>query len=224
MIAVGLRRARALRRVERGSPLGRVLAAEAPPSGTPIDEVPLLAVDLETTGLDPRRDHILSIGFVPVEGGEIVLAGAREVLVRAGRDVGQSAVFHGLTDDVVAAGVPPTEALDLLLDALVGRTLVAHHSPLEEGFLDHACRAAHGVPLPQRSIDTLDLQRRVLSRRPGDIPDGGVRLGAARAHFGLPTYRSHAALTDALGCAELFLAQRAELATRGARTLGHYLR
>ena len=55
----------------------------------------LLAVDLETTGLDPQRDEILSIGMVPVDGLSIVLSGARHMVVRGARSVGQSAVVHG---------------------------------------------------------------------------------------------------------------------------------
>jgi len=44
-----------------------------------------------------------------------------------------------------------------------------------------------------------------------DLPPGALRLSTARAHVGLPRYAAHEALTDALACAELYLAQRAEL-------------
>ena len=51
-------------------------------------------------------------------------------------------------------------------------------------------------------------------------------MWAARGQYGLPRYAAHAALTDALACAELYLAQVAELqaATSKPRTLKSVLK
>ena len=201
--------------------LRRYLAQPFPPLGTDHTSLRLLAVDLETTGLDPDHDRIVSLGFVPVDGTSIVLGGAGQAVVRGSggvgpEGVGQSATVHGLTDDAVAAGVEFADALDLLLEALTGRVLLAHHAAIEQGFLDVACRRVHGQPLPTLAVDTMALEHRLVTagwqtgwdREP---PQGGLRLPAARERHGLPRYRSHDALTDALACAELYLAQVAEL-------------
>lgn len=218
------RRARQLAAQRDGAPgdevLRHYLARPFPPLGTDDTSLRLLAVDLETTGLDPAHDRIVSLGFVPVDGTSIVLGGARQVVVRGDGDeqggVGQSAAVHGLTDDAVAAGVELAEALDLLLEALIGRVLLAHHAAIEQGFLDVACRRVHGQPLPTLAVDTMALEHRLVttSWQPGwdrEPPQGSLRLPAARERHGLPRYRSHDALTDALACAELYLAQVAEL-------------
>lgn len=171
-----------------------------------------LAIDLELTGLDPKRDAILSIGFVPIDGQAIVHAGAGQLLVAPEVEVGQSARIHGLTDDHLAAGVPLEEAIPVVLRALAGRTLVAHHAPLEVGFLSQACERLYGQPLIVRAIDTMHLQQRVLRVGfHGHVKSGTLRLQASRDRFGLPRYRSHEALTDAIAAAELFLAQAADL-------------
>ncbi|WP_408647034.1 3'-5' exonuclease [Tessaracoccus coleopterorum] len=89
-------------------------------------ELGLLAVDLETTGLEPATDHILSVGAIGVDGLTVRFATAYGCLVNAGVDVGQSAVIHQLTDDEVAAdGIDLPDALDRLFDALAGRVLLA---------------------------------------------------------------------------------------------------
>jgi len=188
------------------------LSAPFPSPTTPVTDLELLAVDLETTGLDPRRDSIVAVGFVPVRGGRIQLAGARQFVVRPPGDVGQSATFHGLTDDVVAAGSALDDVRDELLRALRGRVLLAHHADLEHGFLSTACAPLLAGPLPVTMVDTLALEQRLTRHRwPEEPPPGSMRLGAARERYGLPRYRAHDALTDAVACAELYLAQVAQL-------------
>lgn len=209
----------------RGAPAGPLrdyLSVPLPDPSTPLDELPLLAVDLETTGLDPTRDHVLSVGFVPVDGGEIVLSGARRVIIAADAEVGQSATVHGLTDDDIAAGAALVVAIEAVLRALRGRVLLAHFARIEDTFLTAACERLWSARMPSARVDTLTLQHRlVASAFTGDVPEGGLRLWGARAHFGLPVYRAHDALVDALACAELYLAQAAEFqaAAKGPLTL-----
>lgn len=191
----------------------------APPS-TEVRELRLLAVDFETTGLDPASHHLLSVGFVPIDALSIRLSGARQYVVRAPTEVGQSAVVHGVTDDAVADGVDLEHVIDELLRALTGRVLLAHHAVIEQGFLTTACKRLYGVPAPCTTVDTMTLQRRITSLGWGvDALSGSLRLGASREWFGLPRYRAHEALTDALACAELFLAQVTQLSHNGPLTL-----
>jgi DNA polymerase-3 subunit epsilon len=212
------RRVRALRSVAPG-PLRDYLSVPVPEPDTPVDGLALLAVDIETTGLDPRTDRVLSIGFVPVDGGSVVLGGAGRVVVRDDTGVGQSATVHGLTDDELADGVALADALALLLRALAGRVLLAHFARIETGFLSAACRRLWGAGMPCPVVDTFELERRGAASGWVREPEGrALRLWTARERRGLPVYRAHEALTDALACAELYLAQRAELAARSPGT------
>mgnify|MGYP002779903915 CR=1 FL=1 len=212
------RRRRLCRTVAAG-PLRDYLEAPLPDLERDYRELKLLAVDLETTGLEPRRDHILSLGFVPLDGERIRLSGARRLLVRPPVGVAESAAVHGLTDDGLARGLELREALPQLLSALRGRALLAHHAPLEERFLAAACRRLYGAPLVCLSVDTLRLERRLVGQDGSAPREDDLRLYAARARRGLPRYRAHDALADALACAELYLAQASLLANGGRLTL-----
>ena len=212
------RRLRALGRVGPG-PLRDFLEAPLPGLDTPLADLGLLAVDIETTGLDPRRDRVLSIGWLPVDGGRVVLGGAGRVVVHDVEGVGQSATVHGLTDDRLAGGVPLEDAVARLLVALTGRVLLAHFARIETGFLTAVCERAWGASMPCVVVDTLDLERRAVTGVWGSEPaPGAMRLWTARERRALPAYRAHEALTDALACAELYLAQRAELQARTPET------
>lgn len=175
----------------------------------PFSECAFLALDLETTGLRPETDQIVAAGWVPVERGEVVLAGARSVLVGTSAPLGESVTIHGLTDEKLADAPPLAEVLPNLLEALDGRVLVCHYATLEVGFLS---RAVPGLKMTY--VDTLALERRLTANRNGEVAPGSLRLDAARRRHGLPAYAAHDALTDALGAAELFLAQAAEVAER----------
>lgn len=180
-----------------------------PDDRTTLDVLRLLAVDVETTGLSPVRDRLLAVGWVPVNGTRIDLSGARRYVVRRD-DPGEAVTIHGLTHDDLVAGRPLAEVLDELRLALSGRVLLAHYASFDLAFLDAAFRAVAERPVRPPDVCTMDLQRRLLTRH-GEVPHDALRLWRARERHGLPSTKAHDALGDALACAELYLAQVAEL-------------
>jgi len=201
-------------------PLRAYYRVDTPTVDTPYTQAELLAVDIETTGLNRRHDAIVSIGFVPIVAGRIRLAQAERLLVRPDRPVGDAAAkVHGLLDDCLAQAEPLAEALARLLSALAGRVPVAHHAAMERAFLSRACRATYGYPLTVPWIDTLALAHRSNTCGNRVLAEGALRLQACRARFGLPRYKAHDALSDALACAELFLAEAAARSGRAPAPL-----
>lgn len=195
-------------------------AAGFPGDETPASELRLLSLDFETTGLDAARDQVLSIGFVPVDGDTIALGGAAHRVLKVTTEVGQSAVFHGITDDQIASGTPVEDAVADTLAALSGRAMLAHFAKIETEFLSLLCERLYGAPLVVPVVDTLVLQDRLVNRGFDDESLAGqLRLWNARTRYGLPVYKAHNALTDAVATAELYLAQVAENAAVKAQTL-----
>lgn len=169
----------------------------------------LLAVDVETTGLSPGKHQLVSIGWVPVTDRAIDLGGAGYYVLK-GASVGDSATVHGVTDDDIAQrGVEPAVALEAFLEAFEGRSLLAHFAQMETGFIGALHKEVRGNKwrLPDKQIvDTLTLERRRMERK-GTYPRGeDLRLARVRQRFDLPDYGNHNALTDAIACAELYLA------------------
>jgi DNA polymerase-3 subunit epsilon len=182
---------------------------------TPLADVRLLALDFETTSLDAASGFPLSAGWVPVDGTAVRLGGAGSVgFLPPTVGVGDSAVFHGITDDAASAGLEEPQAVEQILKALSGRVLLAHHASIEAGFLAAACRRVWGVAVEFTCVDTLDIEHRLVTRGGSEPTPGSLRLGATRERYGLPSYDAHEALTDALACAELYLAQLSMLGPR----------
>lgn len=217
------RRLRARDHVPQG-PLHEYLSVAFPGPGRDVEQVEIVSMDLETTGLDARRDQILSIGWVVIRGLRVVLGTARHHILRVRGPIPESsAVLHGITDDRAARGMELEAVLPELLQVLTGRILLAHYSRLEQRFLDAACQRCYGGPFLAPTIDTLVLAQRVLERRNHTIQTGDLRLFALGRRFGLPAYKAHDALYDALATAELFLALVADIAPRSPRPLKWFL-
>jgi DNA polymerase III subunit epsilon len=196
-------------------------------SSPPWDEVLYLALDLETSGLEPRDDEILSLAMVPIRGGVIRCGERFASLVRPADPAGLSQEglrAHHLLPADLAAAPPLAELLPEVDRRLRAGVLVLHHAPLDLGFLRQAWRAA-GRPWPRprpQVVDTvvllrrLELRQHLLTPHPAPLP---AALPAARAALGLPAYPNHDALIDAVATAELFLVLRARLAARRLREL-----
>jgi len=186
-------------------------------------QLEFLALDLEMTSLDVKTGEIVSIGFVPIVGGEIDIAQGFSALVRNTQTVGESATIHGICDRDAARGMAVEDIFPPLFEALRGRVLLLHHAKVDLAFLDHYSRKIFGVPFAATVVDTMALELRRLKRRQPTILPGQVRLYQCRERYGLPEYRAHDAYTDALATAELFLAQAAAIADRGALPLRQLL-
>ena len=183
---------------------------------TPIRQVSFLALDMETTGLNPQTDAIISVGFIPLFFDRIVCREARYWVVRPDQDRPDlQTVIHGITHSHTDAGPRFDVILPRLLEAMAGRVVVAHYSRIERGFLNRAVSDLTGNGLKFPVVDTMELESRkhplfrpnLLQRWMGVKRSPSLRLAHARERYNLPSYRPHHALTDALATAELFLAQ-----------------
>lgn len=186
-----------------------------PPPETPIGEVPMVALDMETTGLDARRHGIVSLGVVPFTLERILVSRRRHWVVHPKQPlIAESVAFHHITHSDIAR-VPDLDAiLDGLFEALAGRIVVVHYRHIERPFLERAVRHRRGEGIVFPVIDTMSLEARIHRqsllarfRRWMGRPPASIRLHDSRARYGLPPYQGHHALTDALATAELLQAQ-----------------
>ena len=218
------RRRRALAKAAPGSPLEAFLSAPQVDPNTPLEQAPIVSLDLETTGLDPRKDEIVSIGLVEMQHQAIHLGTAWHQLVRLDKDLPQqSVVIHNITDDQLLAGRPIEELLPELLQRLRGKVMLAHYKAVELNFISAACEKLYGAPFVMPIIDTLELGLRVFELQNHTIHANNLRLFNLRPRYNLPQYRAHNALTDALATAELLLAISGDIAPRGNAPLKDFL-
>ena len=194
-------------------------AAGMPSGDTPIKDVPLMAMDVETTGLNPAKDGIVSVGILPMNLDRIQSSASRHWFVQPHVPLAdESVTIHGITHSQLVDAPKLVDILGDLLEAISGHVLVVHCRAIERQFLNNALTRMIHEPIEMPMIDTMELEARLYrNRKPLSWWDRvirkkqqrnvSIRLADSRVRYGLPFYKPHHAVTDALATAELLQAQ-----------------
>lgn len=171
--------------------------------------------DLETTGVDPQKDRIVSVALLMMTPAGAVLPGSLYTLVDAGVEIpGGATAIHGITRSrVLAEGIPMRQALARILYTLdflrrMGWPLVIYNACYDWPLLLAECRRMAEVeperpwtPRPVPILDPLVLDRRL---RPGK---GSRKLVDVSAYYRVELDNAHDAASDAIAAVGVLRAQ-----------------
>jgi len=175
-----------------------------------------VALDLETTGLDPRADAVVAAAAIPVVAAQA--AGGYVTLVNPGRPIPpESTVIHGITDAMVALAPPIHEVLDALEAVCDDRLLVGHRIDFDLAVLARERRGRGRGPLPNPSLCTM----RLAAALHPDWTDVG--LDAVASRLAVVVRDRHTARGDAVAAAQILLALLPDARRRGITTLNELL-
>jgi DNA polymerase-3 subunit epsilon len=171
-----------------------------------------VSVDCETTGLDTRRDDIISIGAVRIVGDRVMTSEALSLLVRPSKPLTADSVrVHRLRDQDVANGLAPEEAMRQLLHFIGSRPLVGYFLEFDVAMINRVLFPMLGVALPQARIEISalfhDYKMRQLAGRAQD-PYIDLRFDTLMTELDLPRRDAHDALNDAVMAALAFIKLR----------------
>lgn len=100
-------------------------------------------IDVETTGLDLRRDSIVSIGCVGIRDGRIICSDSYYSLIRPACPVSVASMrIHCLRPADLEGAPAPAEVGQGIAPQLAGRIVVAHAAWVERAFLSRLLRQA----------------------------------------------------------------------------------
>jgi DNA polymerase III subunit epsilon len=213
----------ALRRRPRSAAAAAYRQARPSYPATPWRRARFSVVDLETTGLDPRRDEIISFASVPVDEGRVVVGEVRSAIVRPSRmPEAETIRIHGLRPSDLVGAPALVDAIEPIVESLTGRVVVAHAAWVERAFLGAALHAV-GLRLAEPVLDTAGLARHLLVASE-DGEEQSLELSDTARRLGLPVHRPHHADGDALTTAQLFIALASHLDRTDPQTIGSLAR
>jgi len=157
-------------------------------------------VDVETAGLNPRRDALIAVGAVTLRDGRILLAEHLEVVLRQ-ETVSQrdNILVHGIGGTAQRAGLEPAEALLRFLEFIGKDPLIAFHVMFDETALRGALRRYLGFTFRAQWLDLAYLMPALFPEQASSARtlDDWLRV------FGIEVAQRHNASADALATAQL---------------------
>lgn len=182
----------------------------------PLQQQRFVVVDVETTGLNMRRDLVLAIGAVVIDNGAIDFSQQFEcTLHRPDHQASASTLIHGIAPSEVARGMEPAEALLDFMEFVGDSPLLAFHAEFDQRMLTRALKDSLDYRLQHKFFDVAEIA-------PLLCPNSRIRQGGLDDwinEFGLQVQQRHNASADALVTAELTLMLLSKARRQGIENL-----
>lgn len=154
------------------------------------------ALDLETTGLNPKRDRIIEIGAVKVRDGKIT--DTFQSFVNPGRLLQENVrELTGIDDDMVKGAPEEAEIIEPLLAFIGGDILLGHKILFDYSFLKRIA-VNNRLVFEKEGLDTLRLARKFLPELKSR------KLEYLCEYYGIE-HTAHRAVGDAKAASGLYL-------------------
>lgn len=177
---------------------------------TPIRAQRWVVLDCESSGLDPERDLLLSIGAVAVREGRIDHAESFSAVLRQPTaSAAPNILIHGIGADAQLSGLDPEGALAEFERYAGGSPAVAYHAAFDRALLRRV--------MPGWKPRWFDLAQLAPALFPGQAKTC-KSLDDWLVAFAIPHPERHDALADAYATAQLLLVALAEAERQGIAT------
>jgi DNA polymerase III epsilon subunit family exonuclease len=185
-----------------------------PPLSLDLSEIEAVALDIETTGLEPEKgDDICEIAAVHVHKGEI--GSTFTTLIKPAVPVTPEAfAVNQISEEMLKDAPTFSEKLPAILDAIGSRVLVIHNAPFDLAFFQKKLLDLGRPLLENPVVDTL-----IMARTLDSLP-GQNSLGQVAQRLQIPQEGAHRALDDTIVTAKIFAAYLKRLLDAGKKTLG----
>lgn len=179
----------------------------------PLLALEAVAIDCETTGLDPRTARLVQLGGIAIRNGKVDEAETFSILVDPGMPIPAAATtIHGIADRDVAGAPSPADAIKEFLRFLDGRPVIGHAVAFDKAILAAEEQRSGGKQVEMPSLCTRSLAGVVAPA----LPD--FTLEALAAWLGTGVDGRHTAIGDARAAGQIFCALLPHLRARGIRT------
>lgn len=153
-----------------------------------------IVLDIETTGLDYRREKIIEFAAVKLVNNEIVEE--YETLINPQQEIRHSSIqIHGITQEMVQDAPTIDQVMPQILDFIKDFPIIGHNVIFDYSFLNQASQELYGKTLENHRIDTQHLFREVF---PEEFSHG---LESLMKRFKVEFTTRHRAMADTKGLA-----------------------
>lgn len=167
------------------------------------DEV--VVYDTETSGLNPKKDEILSIGAVVVRGNTIVTSKTFELFLKPSQQISRKSIeIHHIRPCDVESALDPYKGIDAFLRFIGSRPLVGYYLEFDVAMINKYIKPWLGITLPNRQIEVSALY---YNKKIELIPQGNIdlRFDTILYDLQIPNMGQHNAVNDAIMTAMIYI-------------------
>lgn len=173
----------------------------APDMHIPLHTQRYAVVDVETSGLNPYRDRLISIGALAISDGLIHIDDSFEVVLRQQMPSDdRNILVHGIGGTTQITGRNPADGLIDFLNFSGKAPLIAFHAGFDHAVITRALRKVLGLDLSNVWLDVAMLAPALFTEH---APNAHT-LDEWMQVFGIDNYARHDAVADAYATAQLF--------------------
>jgi len=191
------------------------------PGSKPVSELIFLVLDTETTGLDTKRDHVLSYGAVQVNHNRIRVSTSREFYLRPKKRNREAIKVHGLVGERPFAS--REQLIRSFLDDAQQKILVGHHVGFDLAMMERVGRSFGFRKVKNPALDTFDLAIRLDKGKfydPRAVVSRDYSLDRLCDRYGIAADDRHTAAGDAFLTAQLLVKLLKIADKKGIRSYG----
>lgn len=182
----------------------------------PYDGDEIVVLDTETTGLDPKKDEILSVGAVIVKGDKILMNNSFESFWKPTSNISQESIkIHHIRECDLRSGVDFSDGLISLLEYIGNRPIVGYYIDFDHKILSRYTKNYIGIKLPNPTIELSSMYyKRYKKSSSYEFVD--LKFDTIMQKLNLPMLGKHDALNDAIMSAMIYLKLKSMPEYRGA--------
>ena len=169
----------------------------------PIDEY--VCLDCETTGLNPRKDEILSIGAVISKENKMLMSKTLNIFVKPSKNVTEESIkIHQIRPIDLENAITPQEAIYELLEFIGNRAIVGYYIKFDVAMINKYTRQLLGIKLPNRTIEVSSMYYKTRQKN-SEYQFIDLKFDTIMKTLNIPELGKHDALNDAIMTSMMFL-------------------
>ena len=166
-----------------------------------------VALSLETTGLNPKKDIILSVGAIGIEHNKIVVKDVLEIeFPKPIKEEVSENVIDQMFKDVRVPKVTESVALEKLIDYIGNSIIVGHRTLFDIEIINETLEKYNCGRLKNESLDIEVMYKKLL-----DINDKNFSLDDLKKTYKIDTSDRTSTVEDAYSIGLLFLKLKSKL-------------
>ena len=167
-----------------------------------------VCLDCETSGLNPKKDEILSIGAVHIKENKILMRKTFNIFLKPSKNINPESIkIHHIRPIDLENGINPQEAIYQLLEFIGARPIVGYYINFDVAIISKYTKELLGIKLPNETIEVSSMYYKI-RKKSTDYEFIDLRFDTILKNLDIPRLGKHDALNDAIMTSMMFLKLR----------------